>query len=329
MEKEEEGEVYSIPDLIKTIREANITGMKLLYLFYDKCPEMALKNVKIGNKYLSYIHISCFELVENQYYSEEPNKYFTKELYAKIDPSEINKTDAIGIKSKKKYVRYNFHKIISPENAFGNSSLSDSVLFYFAVPKEEAEDFEEYLFAKNRREIIIEKALKEMEQYIGFPYAYGGGANRTSLDSVGTAEMDCSEFMSRFIQKACGLEKVPGYTTTLMKNWIRNKKYGDDNLEYLDGSKDKKFKNIQPGDVFLWWTEEKGGHTGVIVSYDSTTDLVTVIEAIGENGSREESLSKNLTGYCKDCIRISVYTRTGASLADHDGWEGYFRPKIK
>ncbi len=328
MEKEEEGEVYSIPDLIKTIREANINGMKLLYLFYDKCPEMALKNVKIGNKYLSYIHISCFELVENQYYSEEPNKYFTKELYAKIDPSEINKTDAIGIKSKKKYVRFNFHKIISPENAFGNSSLSDSVLFYFAVPKEEAEDFEEYLFAKNRREIIIEKALKEMEQYIGFPYAFGGGANRTSLDSVGTAEMDCSEFVSRFIQKACGLEKVPDYSTALMNNWIENKKFGDNNLEYLKGSDDENFKDIQPGDVFLWRTTSVG-HVGVVVTYNSTTDLVTVMEAIGESGASEESLSKNLNGYCKDCLRISLYTRTGKSLANHIGWKGYFRTKIK
>jgi len=96
----------------------------------------------------------------------------------------------------------------------------------------------------------------------------------------------------------------------------------------LDGSKDKKFKDIQPGDVFLWRTES-GGHTGVVVSYNSTTDLVTIIEAIGESGASEESLSKNLTGYCKGCIRISVYTRTGKSLAGHIGWEGYFRPKIK
>jgi len=174
----------------------------------------------------------------------------------------------------------------------------------------------------------INAALEEMKQYLGYPYKFGGGTSRTSLDEKGTAEMDCSEFMSRFIQKVCGLEKVPEYTTALMKNWIENKKYGDDNLEYLKGSKDKKFKDIQPGDVFLWRTES-GGHTGVVVSYNSTTDLVTIIEAIGESGASEESLSKNLTGYCKGCIRISVYTRTGKSLAGHIGWEGYFRPKIK
>jgi len=134
--------------------------------------------------------------------------------------------------------------------------------------------------------------------------------------------------MSRFIQKVCGLEKVPEYTTQSLNDWLQNNKYGDDNLEFLKGSEDKNFKNIQPGDVFLWRTKS-GGHTGVVVSYNSTADLVTVIEAIGESGACEESPSKNLTGYCKGCVRISIYTRTGKSLADHEGWKGYFRPKIK
>lgn len=181
---------------------------------------------------------------------------------------------------------------------------------------------------KDTQKERIEQAIEEMKEYLGNPYKYGGGASRTSLDVKGTAEMDCSEFMSRFIQKACGLEKVPEYTTELMNNWIKNEKFGDDNLEYIDGSKKIDFKDIQPGDVFLWRTES-GGHTGVVVSYNSATDLVTVIEAIGESGAREESLSKNLTGYCKGCIRVSVYSRTGKSLATHEGWIGYFRPKIK
>jgi len=217
MEREEEGEEYSISELIKTIREANVKGLKLLYLFYNKCPEMALKNIKMGNKYLSYLHISCSEAFENQFYNENINKFFSNELYAKIDPSEINRTNSIGVKSKREYVRFNFHKLNIPENKIGKPTFSDSVLFYFAVPKEEADDFEEYLFAKNKSEIIIQKALEEMEVYLGLPYAYGGGASRTSMDSIGTAETDCSEFVARFIQKSCGMASVPNpFYTSLM-----------------------------------------------------------------------------------------------------------------
>lgn len=171
----------------------------------------------------------------------------------------------------------------------------------------------------------IDKAIEEMKQYLGFPYEYGGGASRTSMDSKGVEEMDCSEFVSRFIQKACGLEKVPEYTTAYMSEKIEDK--GDNNIEYIEGSEDKGFKDIKSGDIFLW-RDEGGGHTGFVVSYDKTTDKVTVIEAIGESGSQEEVYSKNLEGYCKACIRISIYSRTGKSLAGHSGWKGYFRPKI-
>jgi hypothetical protein len=64
---------------------------------------------------------------------------------------------------------------------------------------------------------------------------------------------------------------------------------------------------------------------GVVVSYDKETDKVTVIEAIGSSGAAEESLSKDLDGYCKGCIRKSIYTRTGKALYKHAGWKGYFR----
>jgi len=154
------------------------------------------------------------------------------------------------------------------------------------------------------------------------------GVQSAIMDSIGTAEMDCSEFMSRFVQKACGLKEVPEYTTKVMNNWLEENKKGDVNLEYLQGSDNINFKDIQPGDIFLWKTES-GGQTGVVENYNSTNDLITVIEAIGESGACEEFFSKNHSGYCKGCIRISIYTRTGKSLAKHDGWKGYFRIKIK
>ena len=72
------------------------------------------------------------------------------------------------------------------------------------------------------------------------------------------------------------------------------------------------------------WRNSEGGHVGVVKEYNN--DVVTIIEAIGTSGSREERTYNS--GACKGCIRESRYTRTGNALIGHDGWQGYFRPII-
>lgn len=164
-----------------------------------------------------------------------------------------------------------------------------------------------------------------MEEFLGNSYAYGGGDSRTSLDEKGTDEMDCSEFAARFLQKACGLEEVPSpFYTSLMLSSMQDGSF-DSFLQHVENSEKEDFKDIRPGDVFLWSRSSSDGHTGVVVSYDKETDKVTVIEAIGASGAAEESLSKDIEGYCQGCIRKSIYTRTGKALYKHAGWKGYFR----
>lgn len=177
----------------------------------------------------------------------------------------------------------------------------------------------------DREESEIEIALTEMEDFLGNSYAFGGGDSRSSLDEKGTNEMDCSEFAARFLQKACGLEEVPDpFYTSLMLDGMQDGSL-DSFLQHVKNSEKEDFKDIRPGDVFLWSRSASDGHTGVVVSYDKETDMVTVIEAIGASGAAEESLSKDLEGYCKGCIRKSIYTRTGRALYKHAGWKGYFR----
>jgi len=137
--------------------------------------------------------------------------------------------------------------------------------------------------------------------------------------------MDCSEFVARFIQKSCNIASVPNpFYTSLMTGSILNGRF-DSFLKYVENSNNEDFKDIMPGDVFLWSRSYNDGHTCVVVSYDKETDKVTVIETIGISGAAEEALSKIFENYCKGCIRKSIYTRNGKALYKHDGWKGYFR----
>src|SRR5450759_1922917 len=58
-ERDEEGAMIVVEDLIKRIREANLKHLKVFSLLKDKCEKVAYKDFKIGDKTLSYIHIAC------------------------------------------------------------------------------------------------------------------------------------------------------------------------------------------------------------------------------------------------------------------------------
>ncbi len=191
----------------------------------------------------------------------------------------------------------------------------DGVNDYFSSDKEKL---------ASERAKRINNAITEMQVHLGKEYEQESGSLRTENTKKGLKKMDCSEFVSRYIQKVTGAEKVPEYTTASLIEFYDNK--SSDFVTYITDSDKKDFKDIRAGDIFLW-RGISGGHTGIVVAYNEETDKVTVVEAIGNSASSEESLSKAVDGYCKGCIRKSIYTRTGRALYQHDGWYGYFRPK--
>ena len=193
------------------------------------------------------------------------------------------------------------------------------------IDNEHAAILEDYLFGGVSGTLSVRSAINSMKAYLGNTYEQESGSLRTGNEPADLEKMDCSEFVSRYLQKVTGSEEVPKYTTASLTSFIT---VSNSYLAYIPGSRQEDFKDIQPGDIFLWRERDGDGHTGIVMSYNSVTDKVEVIEAIGSWGSREESFSKSISGYCKKCVRRSIYSRTGKALYNHDGWKGYFRPKV-
>ncbi len=198
-----------------------------------------------------------------------------------------------------------------------DEEYAEAVKDYFASDKEKLESEQ----AKR-----INNAIAEMQLHLGKEYEQESGGLRTENTKEGIEKMDCSEFVSRYLQKVTGAEDVPNYTTANLAVFTKK---SSKLLEYVSRSDKKEFQDIQPGDIFLWRTEGVGGHTGVVTHFNKDKDQVTVMEAISRSGSREESFSISISGYCTNCLRKSVYSRTGDALYGHPGWKGYFRPKTK
>ena len=199
------------------------------------------------------------------------------------------------------------------------------------VGKEHTNGVKDY-FSSNKEKLASEQvkrisnAITEMEVHLGKEYEQESGNLRTENTQKGLEKMDCSELVSRYLQKVTGAEEVPNYTTSDLAAFTKKV---SNLFEYVSKSEKKEFKDIQPGDIFLWRTEGDGGHTGIVVMFDKEKDRVTIMEAISSSGSREEAFSKSIGGYCNGCLRKSIYSRTGDALYGHPGWKGYFRPKIK
>jgi len=173
----------------------------------------------------------------------------------------------------------------------------------------------------------IANALSVIETYIGKTYKQETEGPpsylRTGTSDAALEKMDCSELVCRFLKEACGLDKVELKNTESFNDMISEG--GNSYLRYLSNSNKSTYTDIKPGDFFLWRTTN-GGHVGVVKEYDNENDIVTVIEAIGNHGSRQEDYNP---GACKGCVRVSRYTRTGEALSSHPGWKGYFRPIVK
>ena len=236
-----------------------------------------------------------------------------------FNPTEYIKTglEEFG-EVKKDFVRYDFGDFEYEDNQM--------VMLSVIVLKEQADELEKYLFS-NTREKKIADALENMEQYLGNPYKFGGGENRTSLDSIGTAEMDCSEFMCRFLQELGVFESVPNITTTMLSEQddFAETQFGE-KLQYITGSNKDDFIP-QAGDIFEWSRGEGDGHTGVVVEYVKSSDYIIVLEAIGCTEPCSNDLTLNPDRGCCKVVK-STYKRTGNSLQGHAGWKGYYRPVI-
>ena len=253
----------------------------------------------------------------------------------------ISSTYATKEKAKDKQYHYLFNDLIF-SNAVTNTYSQNKPCLFFYISESDAEVFEKYLkLIKNEPLNVstgstIQSALNAMEQltdkHIPYEQETSPRTLRTDETPEALAKMDCSEFVSRYL-KAVGLfDNVPDFTTATLANVQTFAKLYDDKLQFLEGSDEADFKDIQAGDIFVW-REGENGHTGMVIEYKKELDVVEVYESIGHSGSSDETFSISHGGdTCKGCTRKSVYRRNrtdkSGALYGHPGWKGYYRPVI-
>lgn len=118
------------------------------------------------------------------------------------------------------------------------------------------------------------------------------------------------------------------FTSTLSDDKAFEKTEYGQKLKFIPGSDEEDFIP-KPGDIFVWSRSASDGHTGVVMNYNPSNDLVTILEAVGMTSpcsAEQNSLNSN-----RGCGKVvkSIYTRTGKALFLHDGWVGYYRPEMK
>jgi len=171
--------------------------------------------------------------------------------------------------------------------------------------------------------------LNEIKALVDKNIPYSQSGERSKLSPEGLKNLDCSETVGIYLHKLGVMPVYKAIDTSLMttENRFRNA-IGSDNIDLVPGSSQPGFKP-QRGDVFVWRKGAAGpGHTGIVYKYDAAKDLVTILEAIGNVGSADESTNRTNGGTAqKGCSRTAVYQRAGKALNAHAGWVGYYRPK--
>ncbi|WP_294960060.1 CHAP domain-containing protein [uncultured Flavobacterium sp.] len=170
--------------------------------------------------------------------------------------------------------------------------------------------------------------LEEMKLLVDKHIPYSQLGVRNSLSEKGLKGLDCSETVSIYLTKLGITANVTEINTGVMTTQKDFREVLDsENIDLVSGSSSKDFKPKR-GDIFVWRRSDGVGHTGIVYDFDEKTDLVTILEAIGDVGSADETTNINNGGYSgKGCSRTAVYKRAGKALSDHAGWKGYFRPK--
>ncbi len=171
--------------------------------------------------------------------------------------------------------------------------------------------------------------LQEMKELVDRNIPYSQTGERASLQPEGLKNLDCSETVGIYLHKLGVMPILVAIDTSLMTTEIRFRNgVRSNNIDFVAGSDKSNFKP-QRGDVFVWRKGASGpGHTGIVYNYDAGSDLVTILEAIGQVGSADETTNRNSGGTAKKgCSRTGVYKRAGKALNAHAGWIGYYRPK--
>ncbi|MFC6269756.1 CHAP domain-containing protein [Frigoriflavimonas asaccharolytica] len=124
--------------------------------------------------------------------------------------------------------------------------------------------------------------LNKMKKIADEHHTYKQETNhlRTDDSEDGLANLDCSEFVSRYLYELGITSSIIYMTTDSMKTEkaFRNV-IGNNNIDFVAGSDGENF-TPERGDIFVWRRSD-AGHTGIVYSYDSSTDVVTILEAIG------------------------------------------------
>ncbi|MBB1141047.1 CHAP domain-containing protein, partial [Myroides sp. WP-1] len=144
----------------------------------------------------------------------------------------------------------------------------------------------------------------------------------TTVDMVSEEAFLKNDSYKKLLNEGCSIEHVDG----------------------KDGVFDPNFEP-QPGDIFVWRRLKPGrtkedGHTGIVYTYDKTTKIVTILEALTESGDMDTHINTKFSiltskerneikdsGSENNKTRVSYYQLKGGALQIHTGWKGYFRPK--
>ncbi len=118
--------------------------------------------------------------------------------------------------------------------------------------------------------IAIDQELAEEKS--NYKVLYSQIGDRTSQQ--GEDVMDCSELVCRYLKKIEWSSKVLSMNTSALYNYAKN------NSKWLEKHDSTSYKP-KVGDIFIWKNDAgSNGHTGVVISFDKTKDIVTTIEAI-------------------------------------------------
>ena len=131
--------------------------------------------------------------------------------------------------------------------------------------------------------IAIDQGLAEDK--LNYKVLYSNDRDRTSTKGEDT--MDCSELVCRYLQKIEWSSKVLSMNTSGLYNYAKN------NSKWLE-KHDSTDYDPKIGDIFIWKNDAGSmGHTGIVINFDKTTNIVTTIEAISST-EQPEGLNKSI-----------------------------------
>lgn len=131
----------------------------------------------------------------------------------------------------------------------------------------------------------IQTALTSVASYLGTTYDQQTDERlRTENTEAALEYMDCTEFMARFVGAVKDLNPTYSAATYELSKYAKYDECYKDYFCFVPGSGDPDFRDIKPGDMFIW-RKESVGHVGVVESYtrhatDKSQDKVTILEAV-------------------------------------------------